>query len=62
LQFVKNLLYMINMFLAGFAEYQNVIQINKTDDVEKFEQSLIHIDLKESQCINEIKEHHKILV
>ena len=53
---------MMNMFLADFAEYQNVIQINKTDDVEKFEQSLIHIDLKESQCINEIKEHHKILV
>ena len=53
---------MMNMFFASFAEYQNVIQINETDDVVKFEQSLIHIDLKESQCINEIKEHHEILV
>jgi len=52
----------MNMFLASFAEYQNVIQINETDDVKKFEQSLIHIDLKESRCINEIKEHHEILV
>ncbi len=50
------------MFLASFAEYQNVIQINETDDVEKFKQSLIYINLKESQCINKIKEHHKILV
>jgi len=53
---------MMNMFLASFAEYQNVIQINEINDVEKFKQSLIHIDLKESRCINEIKEHHKILV
>jgi len=53
---------MINMFLANFAEYQNVIQIDKTDDVKKFKQSLIHINLKESRCIDEIKEHHKILV
>jgi len=52
----------MNMFLASFAEYQNVIQIDETDDVKKFKQSLIHIDLKESRCINEIKEHHKILV
>ncbi len=53
---------MMNMFLASFAEYQNVIQINETDDVKKFKQSLIHIDLKKSQCIDEIKEHHEILV
>jgi len=39
---------MMNMLLMSFAEYQNVIQINETDDVEKFKQSLIHIDLKES--------------
>ena len=53
---------MMNMFLASFAEYQNVIQINETDDVKKFKQSLIHIDLKESQCIDKIKKHHEILV
>ncbi len=52
----------MNMFLASFAEYQNVIQIDETDDVKKFKQSLIHIDLKESRCTNEIKKHHKILV
>ncbi len=53
---------MINMFLASFTEYQNVIQINETDDVEKFKQNSIHIDLKESQCIDEIKEYHEILI
>ncbi len=52
----------MNMFLASFAEYQNVIQINEINDVEKFEQSLIHINLKESRCIDEIKEHYKILI
>ncbi len=52
----------MNMFLVNFTEYQNVIQIDETDDVEKFKQSLIHIDLKESQCIDEIKEHYKILI
>jgi len=52
----------MNMFLVSFAEYQNVIQINETNDVEKFKQSLIHINLKKSQCIDEIKEHHKILI
>ncbi len=53
---------MMNMFLANFAEYQNVIQINEINDVKKFKQSLIHINLKESQCIDEIKKHYKILV
>ncbi len=52
----------MNMFLASFAEYQNVIQIDETDDVKKFEQSLIHINLKESRYIDEIKKHHEILV
>ena len=52
----------MNMFLVKFTEYQNVIQIDETDDVEKIKQSLIHIDLKESQCIDEIKEHYKILI
>jgi len=53
---------MMNMLLASFAEYQNVIQINEINDVEKFKQSLIHIDLKESRCIDKIKEHYEILV
>jgi len=53
---------MMNIFLTSFAEYQNVIQIDETDYVKKFKQSLIHIDWKESQCIDEIKEHHEILV
>jgi len=52
----------MNMFLANFAEYQNVIQIDEINDVEKFKQSLIYIDLKESRCIDEIKEHHEILI
>ncbi len=55
-------MYMMNMFLVSFTEYQNVIQIDKTDDIKKFKQSSIHINLKESQCIDEIKEHYKILV
>ncbi len=50
------------MLLASFAEYQNVIQIDETDDVKKFEQNSIHINLKESWCIDEIKEHHEILI
>ena len=52
----------MSMFLTSFAEYQNVIQINKINDVKKFKQSLIHINLKESRCIDEIKEHHEIIV
>jgi len=53
---------MMNIFLANFTEYQNVIQIDEINNVKKFEQSLIYINLKESQCIDEIKEHHKILI